>query len=421
MKKKIFYFCFLVFALVSWSYSQKAKFLPQGNKRLLIVGQDLGAVGGFAAPNNDGYYENVGVVPGGITTYTGLPYLNGLKTMDNWGAGDVCAQDIIDSPIYKNSVLVIGLSMKNEITKIANGEYDNEIIEFGKWVKSTNRPVFIRIGYEFDGGWNNYHPPQDYVLSFKAIVDIFKQLEVDNFATVWQSSGYEGSNPDGIMQWYPGDDYVDWLGYSHFHNNAGSGAMFSLSKSKNKPIMIAESTPKGFRISDPNTNVWEAWLQPFFTHIDNNQDAVRAIAYINVNWDIQPMWQGQGWGDTRVEANEKVKQNWLAEINKDVWLNSSDDLFAQLGFSTSTKPSINARKIMKTRLFFPTNSPFTYRLNYPFSAIENITLFTGQGRQLKCTYNKDKVEIPPTSTGLFILNLTNKKGNIFHETIVVAP
>ncbi len=396
----------LSFTFNSWA----AKFLPRDNKILLILGQDLGAIGGFDAPNNDGYHENVGITAGGITTYTGIPKLGGLKTLDNWGAGDVCAQYIIDSPIYKKTALAIGLSMKNHITNIKNGDHDDKIIELGHWIRDAKRPVYVRIGYEFNGGWNNYNPQQDFIAAFKRVVDIWRRENVTNFATVWQSSGYESSDPATLMNWYPGDDYVDWLGYSHFHSFSNGAAMLSLAKSKNKPIMIAEVTPKGFRISDPNTSAWNDWFRPFFSHVHNNKEHIRAIAYINVNWDSQPMWAGQGWGDTRVEANETVLANWKQEINKDIWLNSSNDLFYQLGFTSSIRTPNSGRGFKETIQCIPSSrgSITISGLNAPST---EVTLLNLQGKSIDCTLC-DNVLTPNTAiaSGLYFLAITRSNG-----------
>ena len=62
-------------------------------------------------------------------------------------------------------------------------------------------------------------------------------------------------------------------------------------------------------------------------------DVIRAVAYINAEWNAQQMW-GSGangyWGDSRVEANALVQGRWLAEIRKELWLHGGPDLFSLL-------------------------------------------------------------------------------------------
>ena len=62
-----------------------------------------------------------------------------------------------------------------------------------------------------------------------------------------------------------------------------------------KPIFIAEATPRGiFFGKQDHREIWNTWFAKFFAHIEANKDVVRAISYINANWDAQDMWDG--WG-----------------------------------------------------------------------------------------------------------------------------
>ena len=54
--------------------------------------------------------------------------------------------------------------------------------------------------------------------------------------------------------------------------------------------------------------------------------------YINSNWDAEPMFQSEHWGDARLEKNAETKNFWLNEINQDRYLKASPDLFRLLGW-----------------------------------------------------------------------------------------
>jgi hypothetical protein len=284
---------------VAWQISTQdeisGRFMPPEDHSLLIIGQDLGAIGGLD-DYVDGYVDHIELIPAGLTSYTGLHYLGGLKKLDNWGSGDVSVQLLVDEPRYKNSVLVIGLSLTGiRLSKVTEGNYDDNIAELGEWIQKQKRPVYIRIGYEFDGPWNSYNP-DDYVTAFQHIVDSFLELEVTNFATVWQSATWSGGTYMGAdwIDWYPGDDYVDWFGMSYFeYHEPTFDARLELSREHGKPTMIAEATPPGYDIAENDGEmVWDEWLENFFTFVHDNEDVIRAIAYINVDWDSQSMWSG---------------------------------------------------------------------------------------------------------------------------------
>ncbi len=292
-------------------------FLPPDDQIWFFVGQDLGAVGGLDE-YTEGYVDYIGL-PAGVTTYTNLTGLDGLKEKANWGAGDIHAEQYLKEERFANSMLAIGLYLVNQLDEIIAGERDEQIRELGSWIKDSNRLVFLRIGYEFEGEWNNYEP-ELYKKAFRHIVEQFRMLNVNNYVTVWQSSGYF-EDIDYLLQWYPGDDYVDWLGYSYFdHDPARVGsAMLAIARKKNKPVMIAEVTPKprDLLFSDGKQN-WEQWFKPYFAHIYHNKDLIRAVAYINARWSDQAMWKN-GWGDSRVFVDQYIRENWVGEMKKGVW------------------------------------------------------------------------------------------------------
>ena len=339
-----------------------ALFEPPPGKRLLIVGQDLGAIGGFKPPNNQGYVDCMGTVPSGVTTYLSLPALRGMETQINTGTGDVCAQSIVENPRYAHSVLAIGLYFVDQEKQVAEGALDAPLQRLARWIKRSNRPIFLRIGYEFDGSWNHYDPVH-YKEAFRHIVTLLRQEQVTNCATVWQgaASPVNGQHGD-IALWYPGDDCVDWVGYSWFLSSPRqielTDKLVQFAREHQKPVMVCESAPQGYdlarltqrkitvplpdaltgRDKKPKTpeQIWSEWYVPFFDYLEKNRDVIKVVAYINVNWDAQLMWgfpyrQGY-WGDSRVQANPVIRQKWLETVSGDSWLQSSPTIFKALGF-----------------------------------------------------------------------------------------
>jgi hypothetical protein len=64
--------------------------------------------------------------------------------------------------------------------------------------------------------------------------------------------------------------------------------------------------------------IWAHWYAPLFELMAANGDVIRALAYINADWDSQPMWgppyKDGFWGDTRLEADEAVAERFAAAI-----------------------------------------------------------------------------------------------------------
>jgi hypothetical protein len=150
------------------------------------------------------------------------------------------------------------------------------------------RPVFLRIGYEFAGSWNNYDQVA-YKKSFRHIREMYDEMGVNNVAYVWQSHGAD-EPMDVLEAWYPGDDVVDWCAYSFFNRHKEAN-MVDFARKKGKPCFIAEATPTithpdPERASQGKTKqtmlgdaaqaeeAWELWFKPLFKTIHDNPDVV---------------------------------------------------------------------------------------------------------------------------------------------------
>ncbi|MBB6093505.1 chitodextrinase [Povalibacter uvarum] len=331
-----------------------ATFAPPAGQRLLVIGQDTGSIAD--------YVSSVGVVPAGVTGYTGIDTLGGLTTNGEWGAGINNAATLAST--YPNSVLVLGISLNGQASAFANGAYDANLDVLINTIKNWNRPVLLRWGYEVEGTWNG-HPPAAFKTGWIKVWNRIRALNAqNNIAMVWQTATY---CPDGIsvqqtLDWYPGDQYVDWMGMSYFTPQDCSWTeindMISLARARAKPLLIAEATPQRYDIgaltystdaafgsnkqSRSAQQIWNEWFSTLFGIIDTNADVIRGLAYINADWDSQWKWNpvdGIGpvegyWGDSRVQAQALIRTNWLAQINANGWLAGTPSLFAALGYGS---------------------------------------------------------------------------------------
>ena len=287
---------------------------PDGRTSLL-VGQELGAVGGFPGDHDQGYVDYVGM-PAGVTVYTDLRFPLSLQGSVDFGSGDLCGPCYLDNPAFDGTMMAIGLYMVGDLPNVVSGARDANIKLLGDFIKRAARPVLLRIGYEFDGSWNGYDPAL-YVQAFRRIMDRLRGQGVTNVAAVWQSSGYT-TNKSTLLRWYPGDEYVDWVAYSYFKQSNPSGGMMAIARERAKPVMIAEATPqRNLSLGDPIVH-WDAWFAPFFAHVHANADVIKAVAYINTRWFDQPAW-GAGWGDSRVQIRPEIKARWIAEMQDPIW------------------------------------------------------------------------------------------------------
>lgn len=322
------------------------KFEPQDDKCLVFIGQDLEATGGLDMYKN-GYSDHF-EIPAGVTLYTNLSPdnesfgyqnkgLDGLNTKANWGAGDSWADLYIQNATYQHSAIAIGLSFVNHEKKVAKGTLDYLIEDLANWIKSSERPIFLRIGYEFDGwDWNHYKKKQ-YLKAWQRIHAIFKNKQVDNVAFVWQSKG-TGSDQHTLEAWYPGDDLVDWCGYSYF--GQPDREMLIFARKHNKPVFISEATPvrqidnlyfdSDLKKSTLDDVIWKHWFVPFFEVIQENSDVIKAFSYINSDWSSQPMWINNPTFhkvDSRLQMSTYISQKWKKEMENSRYLHASDEVW----------------------------------------------------------------------------------------------
>lgn len=370
------------------------RFAPPHGRTLLIVGQDADSVDQYVAGCDKC------PVPAGITTYLGFYDLlapaahfgglgqdaNGAAASDaNWGAGFTNAAR--SAATFQQSALVIGLDISNVrraggLAELARGAHDDKIIRLARFCRDLNQPIYLRIGYEFDGTWNTgYQDRATYITAYRRIVDVMTAQRVTNVAFVWQASTspiddiLENGAHESIRDWYPGSEYVDWVALSWFLTPKAKPAVgkitpptqlklanevLELARAEKKPVMIAEATPQGYHLGDLTRanispiwdgaagqnvakktadQIWREWYQPLFSYIEANRDVIGALAYINAAWDEQPMWgkpYASGyWGDSRIQANPSIQQRWLAVINGPQWLHGGPSLFATLAHRQS--------------------------------------------------------------------------------------
>lgn len=238
------------------------------------------------------------------------------------------------------------------LDQIVQGRYDTNIRALAAACNSFGKPIYIRFGYEFDG-WHNAYPPDKYIAAWRYFVDRMREQGVRNAAYVWHSWGvdaYYGSEdfPDyyplllpgeEVTQalWYPGDDYVDWVGLSVFGIGWGDLSsndvvqyLLDFAGEHGKPVMIAESAAiKTTGVSDPDWVIPDTrWFEHVFDLCFSN-DAVKAFTYINVDWEADN--PSSTWGDTRIQAAApEVRAYW--NLNVPLLLHAGPDLYDAIDY-----------------------------------------------------------------------------------------
>lgn len=358
--------------------------IPGQRERLYFIGQDLGAIRGYnesqCCLDADGGTAYLGFFSllNADANYGGLGVDEALQPVASeagWGSGPVSAWKTAKEA--RGAFLAIGLSMAQEpepgdFAKIADGKFDAEIDHLAAFIAKTEKTTLLRIGYEFDGAWNApYADHEAYIAVWRHIVERLRAADVANVQFVWQGSASPiddviEQRHENIADWYPGDAYVDWIGTSWFlladeipeaaksdqftpqSHRELTDELLMFARARGKPVFVAELSPQGFDLEagtrrniaaiwDGNSGedvremspeeIWQAWYAPFLDYLAQHKDVIRAIAYINADWDSQPMWgapYAQGyWGDSRLQTNPEIAAKWNKKIS--AWRASQSD------------------------------------------------------------------------------------------------
>ena len=190
---------------------------------------------------------------------------------------------------------------------ITGGKYDTYITEYAKSLKQYGSFVMIRFAHEMNGNWyswgSTFNTPEEYRNAWRHVHSLFQKAGATNVTWVWSPNEiYEEERvpyADNIEVFYPGDEYVDWVGFSAF-NWAGlykdnihvnpeelfTPTIKSL-RQFNKPIMITETATA--ETSDPLHK--SRWIGLLATYIKDTPE-IKGLVWFNaedngINWRLE--------------------------------------------------------------------------------------------------------------------------------------
>ncbi|MCC1496483.1 glycosyl hydrolase [Alcanivorax sp. 1008] len=358
-------------ALSSTAMAVSGKFMPPDGKVLPIIGQDCEALGGVESYHSSGndYFngivkDNPQLKPGAFSAYAFLR--ENVTTVTKWFffipyqenrydyrvtsiSSGSCLDRFAASERYSNTALHLSLGIQNVNRQVAEGKFDAAIDKLADYIKRLDRPVYLRIGYEFDNLGHGNLSPYWFRKAWQRIVSRLWANGATNFATVYASMFNEKTvlaTPWSYRDYYPGDIYVDWVGFSWWGGSTPDPqkGMMEFARNLGKPVMIAESTPMFAKLDNPNLNAqyWlKNWYQPYFKFINDNSDMVKSFHYISADWTLDrdtfcdplmPVYWPFCDKNSQVHKNESIRESWTAELGRGNYLHADDQLFYRLGY-----------------------------------------------------------------------------------------
>ena len=227
----------------------------------------------------------------------------------------------------------------------AGTRFDERIRDLAKAVREFGRPVMVRIGGEFSGWWNGYHP-YAYPKAFRKIVGMFREANVANAAFVWcyepaAPGDFDERNAQGEHKWFPGVDVIDWFSIDWFNREDFTGPLLGgrdgnaltahgrsrkfldMAVANRKPVIIAESAPSRYDLTDPNgaQDAWREWFEPYFQIIAERPE-IKWFHLISYDWTRASYFAQQGWKNNDLTASPALLEKLVAELKKPRYLHS---------------------------------------------------------------------------------------------------
>lgn len=186
--------------------------------------------------------------------------------------------------------LQIGWEPRGGLDEVRDDAY---LRQFAREAAASGMPVFLRFACEMNGEWVPWHgDPARYVEKWRLVHDIMAE-EAPNVAMVWSPNFLPRDNID---PYYPGDEYVDWVGfslytipYSHGERKPGGNPVDYLrplyGRYGHKPIMISEGAVSFYSYQlDEDFTRWGVWqLANMYAYMPRLYPMIKSITYFDLD------------------------------------------------------------------------------------------------------------------------------------------
>jgi beta-mannanase len=121
------------------------------------------------------------------------------------------------------------------LQRIIDGDFDDELRQWAQEAKAVRFPLMVEFGVEANGDWfawsgifnggdilDGYGDPakadgpERFRDAYRHIIDLFRTQGVGNVTWVFHvnSANFPDESWNSMAAYYPGDEYIDWIGIS---------------------------------------------------------------------------------------------------------------------------------------------------------------------------------------------------------------
>ena len=229
---------------------------------------------------------------------------------------------------------------KYSLQNIIDGVFDKELHQWAKDAKEDNIPLLADFAVEANGNWfswsgvlnggaktDNYgnptYPdgPERYRDAYRHIIDIFRSEDVKHITWFFHYNyeSFPNEEWNQPIYYYPGDDYIDWVGFSLYGaqtvDEDWNDLKFSTQLAKfsdslkrietKRPIALLEFGVTDGHL-DGNKSAW--FKDAFKTILKNRYVKFSAISIWHENWENEDGSMSELRVDSSKEAELTFKQ-----------------------------------------------------------------------------------------------------------------
>ena len=236
------------------------------------------------------------------------------------------------------------------LQKIIDGNFDCALsASIADVIKEYGKPVMISFAGEMNGDWYSYSGiyqgadtttefgdpskadgPERYVAAYRHIIELFRNRKVNNVTWLFHPNdiSYPEEPWNSIEAYYPGDEYIDWVGISLYGADSPDAQWDSfetlmdtvynelISLFPNKPLMLAEWGVGGWSEKGNKT----AWITEAFATLQSRYTGIKCAIYWHEKWENDD----GSWSDLRVNSSDKALNAYRNGISSDYFIGCAE-------------------------------------------------------------------------------------------------
>jgi beta-mannanase len=165
---------------------------------------------------------------------------------------------------------------------VSGGAFDAYLTKYAQAIRANGQPVVIRLDHEMNGSWYNWaegatqqNAPGSFVAMWQHVHDVFQRAGANDYV-IWNWSptridalgNAKYQTLAYLQEYYPGSEYVDWVGMSGYYRKSAEAPTFATTFAKtlgqlrqiapDKHILLSEvgATESGAAITDGQKARW---------------------------------------------------------------------------------------------------------------------------------------------------------------------